>query len=66
MTPFGAMLKDDEIAAVITYVRNSFGNTASAVSPARVKQVRAATKNKTGFYSPQELLKQHPMESKKL
>jgi mono/diheme cytochrome c family protein len=66
MTPFGAMLKDDEIAAVITYVRNSFGNTASAVSPAKVKQVRAATKNKTGFYSPQELLKQHPMESKKL
>jgi hypothetical protein len=51
---------------VITYVRNSFGNTASAVSPAKVKQVRAATKNKTGFYSPQELLKQHPMESKKL
>jgi mono/diheme cytochrome c family protein len=64
MTPFGGMLKDDEVAAVLTYVRNSFGNKASAVSPARVKQVRAATKNKTGFYSPEELLKQHPMENK--
>jgi mono/diheme cytochrome c family protein len=64
MTPFGGMLKDDEIAAVVTYVRNSFGNKASAVSAAKVKQVRAATKNKTGFYSPQELLKQHPMEKK--
>jgi mono/diheme cytochrome c family protein len=62
MTPFGGMLKDDEVAAVVTYVRNSFGNKALAVSPARVKQVRAATRSKTGFYSPQELLKQHPME----
>ena len=65
MTPFGGMLKDDEVAAVVTYVRNSFGNKASAISPAKVKQVRAATKSKTGFYSPQELLKQHPMENKK-
>jgi hypothetical protein len=30
--------------------------------PAKVKEVRAATKNKTGFYSPEELLKQHPLE----
>jgi mono/diheme cytochrome c family protein/glucose/arabinose dehydrogenase len=65
MTPFGAMLKDEEIAAVVTYVRNSFGNKASVVTPARVKQVRAASKNKTGFYSPEELLKQHPLETKK-
>ncbi|MEJ7679572.1 MAG: cytochrome c [Segetibacter sp.] len=64
MTPFGGMLKDDEVAAVITYVRNSFGNKAPAISPVKVKQVRAATKDKTGFYSPEELLKQHPLENK--
>jgi mono/diheme cytochrome c family protein/glucose/arabinose dehydrogenase/lysophospholipase L1-like esterase len=63
MTPFGGMLKDEEIAAVLTYVRNSFGNKASAISPDRVKEVRAATKDKTGFYSPNELLKQHPLEN---
>jgi mono/diheme cytochrome c family protein/glucose/arabinose dehydrogenase len=62
MTPFGGMLNDAEVAAVTTYVRNSFGNKAPAITPARVKQVRAATKSKTGFYTPQELLKQHPME----
>ncbi len=62
MTPFGGMLKDEEVAAVVTYVRNSFGNKASAVTPAKVKQVRAASKTKTGFYSPEELLKQHPLE----
>jgi len=63
MTPFGGMLKDDEVAAVLTYVRNSFGNKASAVSPDKVKEVRAATKDKTGFYSPAELLQQYPMKS---
>lgn len=62
MTPFGGMLNDDEVAAVLTYVRNSFGNKASAVSPDKVKQIRAAIKGKTGFYSPEELLKQHPLE----
>ena len=64
MTPFGGMLKDDEIAAVITYVRNSFGNKAPAVSAARVKKVREETKGKTGFYSPEELLKEHPLEKR--
>jgi mono/diheme cytochrome c family protein/glucose/arabinose dehydrogenase len=62
MTPFGGMLKDDEVAAVLTYVRNSFGNKASAISPEKVKAVRAATKDKNNFYTPEELLKEHPME----
>jgi hypothetical protein len=43
-------------------VRNAFGNKAAAISPDKVKAVRESTKNKTGFYSPEELLKQHPME----
>jgi hypothetical protein len=62
MTPFGGMLNDEEIASVLTYVRNSFGNNAPAVAPGKVKQVRAATKAKTGFYSPEELLKVHPFD----
>lgn len=37
-------LKDDEIADVLTYVRNSFGNKASAVTVADVKAARAAQK----------------------
>ncbi|RZM20747.1 MAG: cytochrome c, partial [Pedobacter sp.] len=62
MTPFGGMLKDEEVAAILTYVRNGFGNTASAVSAEKVKTVRNAIKAKTGFYAPAELLKKHPME----
>lgn len=37
-------LTDQQIADVLTYIRNSFGNKASGVSPAEVKAVRAKTK----------------------
>ena len=42
MPPWGGLLKDEEIAAVATYVRNSFGNAAPAVTPATVAKLRAA------------------------
>ncbi|MFC5412864.1 PVC-type heme-binding CxxCH protein [Larkinella bovis] len=62
MTPFAGLLNDNELAAVLTYVRNSFGNQASAITPEQVKKVRAATESKKDFYSPDQLLKAHPME----
>ena len=62
MTPFGGLLKDNEIAAVLTYVRHSFGNQAPAILPDKVSKVRAATLSKVDFYSPTQLLKEHPME----
>jgi mono/diheme cytochrome c family protein/glucose/arabinose dehydrogenase len=54
-------LSDEEIASVLTYVRNAFGNEASVIMPEKVNAVRAATKNHVGFYEPNELLKVHPM-----
>src|ERR1700743_1312043 len=42
--PSQDFLKDQEIADVLTYVRNSFGNKASAVTLADVKKARAARK----------------------
>ncbi len=59
MSAFKA-LTDQEIADVLTFVRNSFGNKASSVSPALVKKVRADTSDQEGFFAPEELLKQHP------
>jgi hypothetical protein len=47
---------------VLTYVRNSFGNQASAIQPEKVKQVRAAVKSVEGFYTPEKLLSEHPLE----
>ena len=60
MMPFEGLLDDDEMAAVLTYVRNAFGDKASAISPDEVKEIRFATRDRTDFYSPEELLKEHP------
>ncbi|SFH15064.1 putative membrane-bound dehydrogenase domain-containing protein [Algoriphagus hitonicola] len=62
MTPYEGMLDDTEVAAVLTYVRNSFGNQASPISPDLVKKVREEVKDKEGFWNAEELLKMHPME----
>ncbi len=62
MTPFGGMLKDGEVADVLTYVRNSFTNKAPAVKESQVKAVREATQGQAGFYLAEELLKEHPLE----
>jgi mono/diheme cytochrome c family protein/lysophospholipase L1-like esterase len=62
MTAFGSILNDDEVAAVLTYVRNSWGNQAAPVNPKTVKQVREATKDRSIFWKPEELLKDHPLE----
>jgi mono/diheme cytochrome c family protein len=42
--PAQAHLTDQQVADVLTYVRNSFGNKASAVQVAEVKAVRATLK----------------------
>jgi mono/diheme cytochrome c family protein len=60
MTAFEGLLSDKEIADVLSYVRNAFGNSAGPVSQAEVKRVRAAVAEKKGFYRPAELLGQHP------
>jgi mono/diheme cytochrome c family protein len=62
MTAFGAVLKDEEVAGVLTYVRNSWGNKAPAVKPETVRKVRGETRDRTIFWKPEELLEAHPME----
>jgi len=61
MTGLGQLLKDEEVAAVITYVRQSFGNNLPAVKPAQVKKVREAIKGKNNaLYTVDEILNEHP------
>jgi mono/diheme cytochrome c family protein/glucose/arabinose dehydrogenase len=62
MTPYEGMLDNTEVAAVLTYVRNSFGNNASPISPDLVKKIRAEIKDKQDLWNASELLKIHPME----
>jgi flavodoxin/mono/diheme cytochrome c family protein len=42
--PSQAILKDGEIAALLTYIRNNFGNKAGSVTIQEVKKVRASIK----------------------
>jgi mono/diheme cytochrome c family protein len=42
MPPFRALLSDDDVAAVVSYVRNSWGNRAGFVSPVEVDRFRSA------------------------
>ncbi|MEM7602322.1 MAG: c-type cytochrome, partial [Verrucomicrobiota bacterium] len=60
MTPFEHLLKDEELAATLTYVRNSFGNKASPISAKDVARVREAVIDKKDMYNPADLLKEHP------
>jgi mono/diheme cytochrome c family protein len=55
MTPFADQLSDAEIAAVISYERSSWGNSASKITAEQVASVRAATKAQTAPWKPAEL-----------
>ena len=63
MTAFRSLLNDKELASVLTFVRNSWGNKATPISPALVKKVRKQSKSRTTFWNPEELLGEHPMEA---
>ena len=55
MPPMG--LNDQQIADVLTYIRNNFGNHAPAVKPDEVKAVRDATSSRSVFWTEEELKK---------
>ena len=58
MPAHGDMLNDEEIAAVLTYIRRSWGQTASAIDAAAVQQIRKATAGRTRAWTPDELAQQ--------
>ncbi|HZR18313.1 MAG TPA: cytochrome c [Verrucomicrobiae bacterium] len=57
MVPWKDVLSDEEIAAVLTYVRQNkeWGNNAPEVTPEQVKAVRAKIKDRSTPFSPDEL-----------
>ncbi len=56
MTPFGSLLKDEQIAQVLTYVRQEWSNNAPAVAPEAVAKIRAETATRTVQWTAPELL----------
>lgn len=63
MTAFRSLLKDDELAGVLTFVRNTWGNKASVISTESVTRVRKETLARTTFWKPEDLLSEHPLEA---
>lgn len=55
MAPLGAALTDEDLAAVLTYVRNSFGMKGNLVKPETVKEVRAKLKDRNEPFKRAEL-----------
>ncbi|HVE35206.1 MAG TPA: c-type cytochrome [Gemmatimonadaceae bacterium] len=55
MPPAGSTLSDEQIAATLTFVRRSWGNAASPVSPAEVKEARGATAGRSKPWTEAEL-----------
>lgn len=50
-------LSDEDFAAILTYIRQLWGNKASPIDPETVRQIREETGDKTGTWSPDELRK---------
>jgi mono/diheme cytochrome c family protein len=55
MPPQGQTLSDEQIAALLTYVRREWGHTASPVAPADVKEVRGMTSSRKTPWTEAEL-----------
>jgi mono/diheme cytochrome c family protein len=55
MPSLGTVLSDDQIAAVLTYIRREWGHTASAVDPSTVRDVRAQFAGRTRPWTVAEL-----------
>jgi len=65
MIGFGPLDNDEEIAAVISYVRQSFGNDLDFVKAEDVKRIREQTKDRNIFYMVEDILRENPLMPKK-
>ncbi|CAN0104400.1 unnamed protein product, partial [Chrysoparadoxa australica] len=55
MPPWKEFLNDEQVATILTYVRSSWGNQSSAVSPEDVARVRSETNDRQQLWSAEEL-----------
>ena len=58
MAAMGAPYSDDDLAAVLSYIRNAWGNKASIVTAEQVKKVRAELAGRNQPYTPDDLKKE--------
>lgn len=56
MLGFGPILRDEDVAAILSYVRARFGEPSPPITPAAVKRVRDETAGRTAYWTVEELL----------
>lgn len=57
MPAMGASLTDEQLAAVLSYMRQSWGNKAAEITPEQVKAIRGQVGNRTLPWTPEEVSK---------
>jgi mono/diheme cytochrome c family protein len=55
MPPLGSVLSDEQIAAVLTYIRREWGQAGSPIDPALVTSIRPLTVGRTRPWTAEEL-----------
>lgn len=61
MPGFGVFLNDEEVAGVINYLRQSFGNNLPFVTTSQVARIRHQTRELQDFYMVEDIMKEHPL-----
>ena len=62
MTPFKDTLNDEDIASVLSFIRNNWGNKAPLVEASDVKKIRAQFKDRGGYMDVPTLMQILPKE----
>ena len=56
MPAFGTLFKDEEVADLLSFVRQQYGAPSSPITSAKVSDVRDATRDRIGYWTVAELL----------
>ena len=55
MPPWGSFLNDEEMAALLTYIRTEWGNDGTEITPETVAEVREAVADRVEPWTVEEL-----------
>ena len=55
MPGLGRIFNDEELAAILTYIRQAWGNHAPSIAAATVTEIRSATSNRDDSWTAEEL-----------
>ena len=55
MPGFGQIVSDADLASLLSFVRRHFGRSSEPITPATVSRVRAASQDRTDYWSVDEL-----------